>query len=110
MDHVPTNIIKQLAVFSTELVPVFYYYKQRDVPVDQLYSQLGLLNIFQKIKYELAIMTYKSINKMTSINISYPPFTHQVTNYPLRDYNDFRLPLNNNSYIRRSISYRSSVI
>ena len=104
------NVLRRLSVTFNRICRNILLCKQRDVPVVQLYSRLAWLDIYQQIKYELAIMAYKVLHNLDSYNIIYPPFTYEITNYPLRDVNNFRLPPNNNPFVRRTISYRSSTI
>ena len=108
--HATASTLKRLTIVFNRICRNILLIKKRDMSTEQLYTELGWLNLHQQIEFELAVVAYKYIHNLISYEITYPPFIHEITPYPLRTNDNFRLPFNNNSFHRQTIMYRSSLI
>ena len=108
--HANVTNIRQLCVIYNRICRNVLLVKQRAMPAESLYSELDWLNLHQTIKFHLSILAYKFINCLLSYELRYPTFTYTLTQYPLRNNSNFRLPMYENLYSSQSITYRSSKI
>ena len=108
--HAQNSTLKRISVIFNRICRNILLVKQRDIPTQQLYVELNWLDLYQQINFQLAVTAYKSINSMITYDLIYPPFTEELTPYPLRSNYNIRLPSQFSSFHRRTIIYRSSVI